>query len=394
MAEPFRVLATSGVFEPGYRGGGPVRSVARILDTAPPHVEVSLVTSDRDLGAPCPYPGLSGTWVTRGRSRVFYLPANQVRQWLRLLRELRTTRFDLLYVNSLWSPRFTLAPILAARLGVLRVGRVLVAPRGELSPGALALKSVKKRIFLRLWSPVLRGMGAVWHASADREAAEIRAACPWAHVEVNSDQVDLPHEPQPGDGPHDGPVRLVFVGRVSPKKNLLTTLSALLRVAAPVRFDVYGPVEDEVYWEFCQILLKKMPPHVQVTYSGPLAPSAVCATFARYDAFVFPTLGENFGHVIAESLSASCPVVCTDSTPWTPVLRAGGGVIVDSVDSLTLALSRLATLSPAERWSARQRAGDAYRTWRTRPSAPNILEQARTAPWADHGKRTAPDRSR
>lgn len=381
MGEPFRVLATSGVFEPGYRGGGPVRSVARILDTAPPQVEVCLVTSDRDLGAPRPYPGLSGVWVVRGHSRVFYLPTNKIRQWLRLLRELRAIRFDLLYVNSLWSPRFTLAPVLAARLGVLQVRRVLVAPRGELSPGALALKSVKKRIFLRLWGPVLRGMGTVWHASADREAAEIRAVCPWAHVEVNCDPVDLPPEPHPGDGPHDGPVRLVFVGRISPKKNVLTTLTALLRVAAPVRFDVYGPVEDETYWEFCQVLVTRMPAHVQVSYRGPLAPSAVCATFAGYDAFVFPTLGENFGHVIAESLSASCPVVCTDSTPWTPVLQAGGGAIVTSVESLTRELSRLAALTPAERWSARQRAGDAYRTWRTHLHTPNILEQVRTAAW-------------
>jgi glycosyltransferase involved in cell wall biosynthesis len=42
--------------------------------------------------------------------------------------------------------------------------------------------------------------------------------------------------------------------------------------------------------------------------------------FSRYDAFVLPTLGENVGHVIAESLSASCPVICSDETPWTDLL--------------------------------------------------------------------------
>jgi glycosyltransferase involved in cell wall biosynthesis len=359
-----------------------VRSVARIVDTAPPAVEVSLVTSDRDHGAAFPYPGLSGRWIGRGRSRVFYLPTGHIGQWARLLRELRGTRFDLLYVNSLWSPRFTVAPVLAARLGLLRIGRVLVAPRGELSPGALRLKGLKKRLFLRVWAPVLRGMGAVWHASADREAAEIRAVCPWARVEINGDQVDLSPEPLPGDGPHDGPVRLVFVGRIVPKKNLLAVLSALMHVDCPVRFDIYGPIEDEAYWEFCQVLLTRMPAHITVTYRGPLAPPAVRATFAGYDAFVFPTMGENFGHVIAESLSASCPVVCTDSTPWTSTLSDGGGTVVPSLDALPGELSRLAAQSPGERWHNRVRAGEVYRSWHAGRVAGNILEQARTAPWA------------
>jgi len=46
MSSPFRVLATCATFEPGFRGGGPVRSMARILGTAPAHIDVSLVTSD------------------------------------------------------------------------------------------------------------------------------------------------------------------------------------------------------------------------------------------------------------------------------------------------------------------------------------------------------------
>ena len=31
---------------------------------------------------------------------------------------------------------------------------------------------------------------------------------------------------------------------------------------------------------------------------------------------LFPTLGENYGHVILEAMMASCPVVISDRTPW------------------------------------------------------------------------------
>jgi hypothetical protein len=37
---------------------------------------------------------------------------------------------------------------------------------------------------------------------------------------------------------------------------------------------------------------------------------------AEYDLFLFPTLGENYGHVISEALASGCPVVISDQTPW------------------------------------------------------------------------------
>src|SRR5664280_2522415 len=75
-----RVLVTCATFEPGYRGGGPVRSVAQIIDSAPADLDILLVTRDRDLGSDEPYPGLSGRWISRGRAKVFYLNTRSIRQ--------------------------------------------------------------------------------------------------------------------------------------------------------------------------------------------------------------------------------------------------------------------------------------------------------------------------
>jgi len=38
--------------------------------------------------------------------------------------------------------------------------------------------------------------------------------------------------------------------------------------------------------------------------------------FSKYDLFFFPTRGENYGHVIAESLSVGTSVLTSDQTPW------------------------------------------------------------------------------
>ncbi|WP_422752470.1 glycosyltransferase family 4 protein [Micromonospora sp. WMMD708] len=375
----YRVVATAGVFEPGFRGGGPIRSLRFILDTLPGDLDVTLITRDRDLGSSAPYPGLSGTLLRRdGRSAVFYLNPWAPRHWARLVRHVRARPVDLLYVNSIWS-LFSVLAILAVALRLVRVGAILVAPRGELSPGALAIRSAKKRIFLALWAPLLRRLRVRWQACSGLEERQIQAHLPWAQVMVNGNESPIPADPPPPVVAHDGPLRLVFVGRISPMKNLSTALEAVAGATRPVEFDIFGPPEDPHYWSRCRRLIATMPGHVRVRYLGELAAADVMPTFSRYDAFLFPTLGENFGHVILESLASGCPVVCSDNTPFSDLIADTGGMVVRPATAagLSRALDLLADRTPAERAEAKVAAGRRYRHWRQRHREPNVLEHAR-----------------
>ncbi|MGW3898727.1 glycosyltransferase family 4 protein [Micromonospora profundi] len=376
-AQPYRVLLTCDFFEPGFRAGGPVRSVAQLLDTVSPAIEVMMVTRDRDLGSTEPYPGLSGRWAHRGPARIYYLDPGRIRQWYTMLRALRSSKFDLLYVNSLWAMS-SILPILAAQTRIVQVDRILLAPRGELAASALGVKSRKKRLFLRVWRPILRRLRVHWHATNPHEAQLIRDVFPWARIETRRNEVSLPPEPIP-PAEIGGPPRLVFIGRISPIKNLAKVVEALALVTRPVVFDVYGPIEDRSYWAECQLLAQRLPASVTFSYRGELAPSEVRSTFARYDMFAFPTQGENFGHVIAESLSASCPVICSDETPWSPVLRAGGGAVLTDATVATLAhqIDQFAQRSREQRLAARRAAGQVYRSWRAETDGPNILDRIR-----------------
>ncbi|WP_433532411.1 glycosyltransferase family 4 protein [Micromonospora sp. CA-263727] len=375
----YRVVATAGVFEPGFRGGGPIRSLRFILDTLPDDLDVTLITRDRDLCSPVPYPGLSGRLMRRdGRSAVFYLDPSAPRHWIRLLRHVRSRPVDLLYVNSLWSS-FSVLSILAVALGLMRVGAILLAPRGELSPAALAIRTRKKRLFLAVWAPVLRRLGVRWQACSWLEENQIRAVVPWAQVMVNGNECPIPEHPAPPVVPHDGPLRLVFVGRISPIKNLVTALEAVARATRPMEFDIFGPPEDGQYWARCRRIIETMPGHVRVRYRGELAAAEVMPTFSRYDAFLFPTLGENYGHVIIESLASGCPVVCSDETPFSELIAEAGGVVVRpaTASAFREVLDRLADRSGRERAEAKETAGRRYRLWRQQGRELNVLEHAR-----------------
>lgn len=370
---------TCGAFEPGFRRGGPIKSAAHIVDTVSESVNLRLIVSDRDAGDDKPYPGLSGKWVARRRSRVFYHNHRSWKHWQKLFFDLGKTEFDLLYVNSFLETVFTLVPILAARVGIIRAKRILVAPRGELAPGALSLKTLKKVVYIKVFGLLLRRMKVVWHAATEMEANHIRGIFPWAEVYVNTDQTELPEEPLEPPLSQVAHLRLVFISRISRAKNLEALLEALSRVQLRVDLDIYGPICDSSYWLQCQRIMQGLPGHVSAKYIGELSPEKVRRTFAGYDAFLLPTRGENFGHVIAESLSASCPVICPNTTPWTDVLKAGGGFVLESSlpDAIAEVIEALASADVAERLRHRVRAGAVYRQWRKTTATTNIIDTVR-----------------
>jgi len=371
-----RVLAFSGTFLPGYRGGGPIKSMVNILDNLPDSVKVTLVTSDRDLGDSAPYDGLSGQVVRRGQHDIYYMNWRNPRHWLNLMGLARRAPVDLIYVNSLWSPQFTVFPVIAHRLGLLPAREVLLAPRGELTAGALGIKSTKKRAFLVAWAPLLRRVDPVWHASTEMEATDIHRLFPSARTVIQTQKGSDASRTQIVRCSERA--RFVFISRIAEMKNLFLALQALRTVKAELDFDIYGPVEDVHYWEKCQRLIVELPHNVQVRYLGELLPSQVKDRFAQYDAFILPTRGENFGHVIAESLSSGCPVICSHHTPWTEVLLHGGGAAVVTLDpgALSKEIEAWANRTPLQRDTAKRDALSAYSGWSARQEKTSAVENA------------------
>ena len=310
------VLNFVGCYLPGFKGGGPIRTIANMLEKLGNRIQFFLVTEDRDLGDASAYPGIkSDDWHLVDKAQIYF--ASPGFHWLRRLWKLiQGFDGDAMHLNSFFSFRFSILPLIYWRM--LKPGRpVIVGPRGEFSQGALALKSPKKRAFIALTKAVGLYRGVIWHASTAHEADDIRRvmgnkAQIRVAVDIACPPPDLVMQPRQAGSP----LRLVFLSRISPKKNLLDAIQMLRRVQSPVVFDIYGPAEDAAYWSSCQAAARQLPAHVQFNYCGALYPAQVPETMARYDLFYLPTLGENFGHVIAEALGCGLPVLIADTTPW------------------------------------------------------------------------------
>lgn len=313
-----KILIFVGGYLPGYRFGGPLQSIANLVDRLGDEFDFRIVTADRDLGSTAPYPDIvPQQWHSVGRAQVLYL-APAERRLAIISRILRETPHDALYLNSFFNPHFSTLPLMARRMGRSpSTARVILAPRGEFAPGALQIKPSRKRIFLAMSRLAALHRNLIWQASTQREASDIRRAIGSENIVCAT---DLPRQPAPllARRPRSAgePLRIVFLSRISPMKNLLYALEVLSEVKAPVVFTIHGPREDGEYWQDCAAAISKMPPNVEIIDGGPVQPADVVPVLAQHDLFFLPTQGENYGHVIGEALEAGLRILISDRTPW------------------------------------------------------------------------------
>ena len=343
------VLILLGAYLPGYKAGGPLRSIENLAAAIGGEFRFRVVTLDRDFGEKLPFPGIvANRWVRVGQADVMYLRSGP-RGLLGMCALLRSVdRNTVLYLNSFCARPFSMLAMLMRWLKLCRPRCVVLAPRGEFSPGAMQFKRRRKLLYIRIsrWLGLYENL--IWHASSEFEAADILRQFPlteyvgvagviagldasdgkrWtSEVALASDIAGVAPPGRRHSRPkRPGQLRVVFVSRVSRKKNLAGALRMLESVSGDVSFDIYGPAEDAKYWEECQGLIAALPANIRVRYCGEIEHEKIGGIFAEHELFLFPTLGENYGHVICEALAAGCPVLISDQTPWRNLEADGVG---------------------------------------------------------------------
>ena len=348
-----RILVVLDHYLPGYQSGGPVRTIANVVDHLGEEYQFSIFTRDRDFLQTSAYPNVqSDTWTQVGPARVYYTsPANLSLATLRQV--IADVQPALLYLNSLFSG-LTQRVLVWRALRLIPEIPIVLAPRGELAPAALAVKRVKKFLYLTL-IPRRLYHGILWQASSEGERQEILSAFgPQTRVQIAPNLAPVPRASAPSGVvtklKRPGVMRLVFLSRIVPMKNLHFALQLVSTLRGEIQFDVYGPCEDPAYWQKCAPLFGRMPPNVRASYKGPVAHEHVLALLSQYDFLLLPTLGESFGHVVLESFSAGIPVMISDRTPWRELAEreVGWDLSLDGPDAWRAALQACVDMDEAE----------------------------------------------
>ncbi len=311
-------------FYPAYKAGGPVKSVFNLVQALKGDIQFSIVTSNQDVDGEV-LDVEPNEWTKFQGVKVIYL--SKEKQHKKVYRALfEEVNADAVYYNSLFSKNFTLKPYKA--LKCYNCAQI-IAPRGMLGEGALAIKSFKKKVFLSLSKQLFFNMkNTIWHATSAQEAEEIKAAYGLKSNIRIAQNISSARVERKSFQKEKGKLKLVFISRLAEKKNLYFALELLqvLKEESGLSLDIYGPIEEQSYWKQCKPIIEK---DVRIQYKGLLAPHEIAFTLQQHHFYILPTLHENYGHSMVEAIVSGVPIIISNNTPWLNLKEAGVGADLD-----------------------------------------------------------------
>ena len=312
-----KVLVFIDWYSPGYKAGGPIRSCLNLIARLSEEIDFHVVTRDTDYIDSEPYKEVkSNEWVKslEQNANVFYISSKNLSiQTIR--RIINSSHWDCIYLNHVFSFYFSIIPLLFSK----KI-KVVIAPRGAYADGALSVKSKKKTMYIHLANSLRLYKNVFFQATTETEKDQIeKYVRNYQKVLVAQNLPSKENSQVESEIVKEiGTLKLFYLARISPEKNLLFALEILnkKKYAGQITFDIYGAINDDKYWNRCQGVINDLPSNIRVEYKGSIKSSDINGVILNYHFLYLPTLGENFGHSILESLLMNVPVIISDQTPW------------------------------------------------------------------------------
>ena len=347
-----RILAYNDYYIPAVKCGGPVTSIQNAVNALRDEFEFYIEATNHDFGDTTPFPGIGDDWYKVGFAHVRYHKDGELDFNYKKTEEfIREVNPDIMWFSGLLVPnKIHNAIRVGEKMGI----PVVISPRGEASPDRMKLKGYKKypyAVFVSLLG-IYRKKNVFFHATSDDEIVGLRK-----FFHIKKERIyEVPNigvvatERKNDKKKKAGELRIVFISRIHEVKNLHFAIQAVNKLKVKAVFDIYGPIESAEYWKICEEEISKAPSNVKINYCGKVNPNEVGEIYQKYECFLFPTLNENYGHVIAEALANGCQVVLSKgTTPWDDLhMKAGFVCDLNRIDLFTDALERIAMESADE----------------------------------------------
>ena len=275
-----------GRYLPGYKDGGPVRTLINLTECLGEKYRFKIITNDRDHGDLKAYENIKYDSANKiGKAEVWYVKPKGFT--LARLRKM-TEDADLIYVCGPYND-YAYKTLLLKRIGKINQP-VVVASMGSFSEGAFQIKSHKKKVFMF----ISRNFGLLkkitWSVTSLLEEEDVKRVVGKKAKCIIAE--DLPRSVPDIEISRKEKFKIVFISRICEMKNLIYAIEILSKLKNRMQFDIYGNLEDEKYWDKCKQLLDQLPQNIEWAYKGMVDSQKVIETFSKYDIFLFPTKGE------------------------------------------------------------------------------------------------------
>lgn len=342
-----RILQVSSFYYPELKFGGPPLKIHALSKGLRQHGhEVSVLTFSEDAArtGETDYDGVS----------VRYLPwaGTGLRQWPRdraaIARAVQMA--DVVHVHGLYNLLGPLALVAARRAGKPCV----LEPLGMFTPRGR--NQWVKRLYHRAFTHRMARQARVVIATSPQEFKELEPLGQPPKLVLRRNGIDVETFAKLPSAdifrrklgiPADRRV-VLFLGRLSPVKNLEQFIEAFARVRlANTTLALVGPAEPD-YEARLRALAQRLGIAGDVAFAGALYDEEKLSALAAADLFVMPSLIESYGNAVAEAVAAGRPVLLTDTCGIAPAIHERAGLAVPlGVETLAHGLRTM--LDPAER---------------------------------------------
>jgi glycosyltransferase involved in cell wall biosynthesis len=232
--------------------------------------------------------------------------------------------------------------------------RLVTSPRGTLSAWSLGQSYWRKRLIWLLGQGQAVRDSHCFHATAENEYQEIRRAGLRGPVAIIPNGIELRPKIVRTEC---GPRRLLFLGRIHPKKGIDVLLRAWGQIEP--RFSewelrIIG--KDELGYQARMQELSRTLGLKRVSFPGPAYGEQKAEEYKNAHLFVLPTHSENFGIAVAEALAWGLPAIVSKGAPWSGLEEKGCGWWIEKgVAPLVDCLASALALPPVQLYEKGQR---------------------------------------
>jgi len=345
-----KILVFIDWYKPGYKAGGPIRSMVNMVDHLSDRYEFYIITRNVDYLESEPYKNIeSDKWTKMSENESVYYFSNKKLSFNQIKKLIFSTPFDVAYINGIYSFYFSIIPLLI--LKTIKKSKYIIAPRGMLSQQTFKAKVLKKKIGILLARLFRLYNNAIFHTTIGLESSEIKKLKinPKSFSQITNFPPSSNNRSLDRIDKKKGELKLVCTARISNEKNTLFALQCLKNYEynGTINFDLYGSVYQQDYWKRCLDVISKLPKNINVNYLKDISNDKVFQVLQNNHFLFMPSLGENFGHSILESFMAGCPVIISKRTPWTNLEQKGLGWDLDlnKPESFAIAIQKAIDLN-------------------------------------------------
>ena len=227
---------------------------------------------------------------------------------------------DIVHIFGGWTPFYIKTSILAHKLKK----KIVIQPMGFYDPRSFSQKKIKKTLAWYLYQKFFLRKADLIHCASKKEETNLKKLDPKLKTVIlpfGINKIDIKKKIIKKINK-----KCIFFSRLHKQKGLDMLIDAWSDLKnKDWHLDIVGYGNQEYYKRKIKKTNSK-----NIKFLKPISnQKKKNKLFDNYDLLVLPSISENFGLVILESLSRGLPVLTTNETPWEKIQRDNAGWIIN-----------------------------------------------------------------